>query len=84
MEGPKKFYETERGKILHYGIHEHNSGISILTGVLVLLKDMTEKGQQISKEDLDKYMEILDKGKKRCTDAIDYIYQEIKAKEDLG
>ncbi len=83
MEGPKKFYETERGKIIHHGIHEHNGGISILTGVLSLLKDSIEKGKQISKEDLDQYIEFLEKGKKRCTDAIDYIYNEIKAKEDL-
>jgi hypothetical protein len=84
MENPKNFYETERGKIIHYGIHEHNSGISILTASLEILKDKIEKNHQISKDDLIQYIGYLEKGKKRCTDAIDYIYQEIKAKEDLG
>jgi hypothetical protein len=83
MEGPKKFYETERGKIIHHGIHEHNGGISILTASLGILKDMIEKDHQISKDELIQYIGFLEKGKKRCTDAIDYIYNEIKAKEDL-
>ena len=49
MEKNKNFYETERGKIIHYGIHEHNGGISILTASLEILKDKIEKNHEISK-----------------------------------
>ena len=84
MEKNKNFYETERGKIIHYGIHEHNGGISILTASLEILKDKIEKNHEISKDDLIQYIGYLEKGKKKCMDAIDYIYKEIKDNENLG
>jgi len=76
------FWSTERGGILSHGVHDHNSGIAIIEGFIDILKYNTENDIQMTKEEILNYLSKIEKGTKRCTDSIDYIYKEIKTLEN--
>ena len=80
--GSNNFLNTESGRILYHGVHEHNSGITIIEGFLDILKYNTENDIQMSKEEILNYLSKIERGTKRCTDSIDYIYKEIKTMEN--
>lgn len=71
------FWQTPVGKILGYGIHEHSSGIGLIKTSVALLKKMKENGN-LTDDELTKYLDLIDKRSKKCVEAIDYIYTELK------
>lgn len=84
MEDQKlNFIDTERGKVIFHGIHDHNGGMGIIGGTLSLIKNSLESGEDIPKEVLLQYVDMMSKGIKRSQDSIDYIYSEIKRLENL-
>lgn len=73
-----EFWKTDIGKILSYGIHEHNGAISLISGNIGLCK------KYIELENTEKALECLERAKqaiKRANEGIDYIYIKLKEKE---
>lgn len=72
-----KFWQTEIGKKMMHGLHDHSSGLCSLRTSVSLMKLQKERGTFTldELEDRIKSMEIaLDK----CKDSIDYIYESVK------
>ena len=74
------FWNSENGKIISHGIHDHNSGLRYLRTYISILKIKIEKGENIKLEDIEK----LEKGLKRCRDSMDYIYIKFKEKYETS
>jgi len=82
-----EFFKTERGKILSYGIHEHNSGLGIAKNYISLVNILLEKEsiilsgdeetKKLFKDSILKIRESLNK----CQSSVDYIYENIKKLE---
>jgi hypothetical protein len=74
--------KEELNKLLMYFVHEHSNGLGLISNTLSLLKIMLERGQEITPEIIQKRIESLQIGKDRCRDAADYLYTQLKAKEN--
>jgi len=72
------FWKTPEGKILGHGIHEHNSGLGIISNYLKHLKYIIENDLEKDKDDLLKVLESIEKARIRCRESMDYIYTNIK------
>lgn len=70
------FWKTESGKIMGHGVHEHNSGMGFIINAVSFIRQEFDSGE-LTKENLDKYLDIILKGKKRSQDGIDYIYEKL-------
>lgn len=91
-----KFWNTDRGKILSYGIHEHNSGLGHISNSVSYIKNQIEQGtikivpnnenKRIAENDLKNFNNCLDrilKGREKCKDSMDYVYEEVKKIEKI-
>ena len=76
-----KFWDTKIGKILSYGIHEHNSGIALTKGNVALAIKMLKMPNHYTIDEVIERLEISKKHFKKCKDSIDYIYSEVKKLE---
>ncbi len=81
MSEKPNFYQTQVGRILAHGIHEHNSGMGFIVSAVNLIKSEHESGT-LTNEILEKYLDIIIKGKDKSTDGIDYIYEQLKSIEE--
>ncbi len=81
MSEKPNFYQTQVGNILAHGIHEHNSGMGFIVSAVNLIKSEQESGT-LTKEMLEKYLDIIIKGKDKSTNGIDYIYEQLKTIEE--
>lgn len=86
MDEKINFWKTDEGKILSYGIHEHNSGLGYINNSISLIKKLIERKQinitfkDIEIEDIfNRNFKMLEEGKIKCKESVDYIYKEIKA-----
>lgn len=79
-----RFWDTEEGKILSHGIHEHSNGQSLIINSVSIMKRLIENGNiRIEGEDSNiemftKSLDLIIKGKERNKEAIDYIYTKFK------
>jgi hypothetical protein len=90
------FWKTPEGKIMSYGIHEHNGGLANINHSVEFIKKLIQEGKiKIKGTDEieilnDKYIErfmaslerILD-GKDKCRDSMDYVYTKLKEIQGL-
>lgn len=74
----KKFWDTEEGKILMHGIHDHSHGLQYINSALSIIGRTLESEGELDVEELKKDLELIEKGRDKCKDSIDYIYKEIK------
>ena len=74
-----EYYKTEEGKLVHYLIHEHNNGMSIIGVNLRLLELRIEKGLDLK---LDEIINAIKNGMKKSSDGVDYLYTKLKEKHD--
>ena len=73
------FWKTKIGKILSYGIHEHNSGLGyIVNNIKLLEKDLLSEKPMFSKKEHKEMFESVRKGVEKSKKSIDYIYENIK------
>lgn len=76
-----KFYQTDLGKIMGKGIHDHNSGIGLIASYITFIEWNIEKGKIVineGKEELLKDLEHIKNARTRCRDSVDYMYSKIK------
>jgi hypothetical protein len=80
-----EFWSTPTGKILSYGIHEHNSGLGYIVNSVSIIKKLINNGSikldfedKESEEYFNKSIDRILLGKVKCRKSIDYIYEEIK------
>lgn len=88
MENKIDFWKTPEGKILSYGIHEHNSGSSYISSAVKIIQRMINIGliqanEEYMKDLLDQ-LDIILKGKEKQKESIDYIYSQFKSKYENG
>ena len=79
------FWKTPEGKIMSYGIHEHNSGLGYIINNLRYIELLIEKGHIEIKGTDENYMKDFNnsltkirEGKEKCKDSMDYVYTKIK------
>tara|TARA_R110000850_G_scaffold34024_1_gene92221 strand:- start:30292 stop:30561 length:270 start_codon:yes stop_codon:yes gene_type:complete len=79
------FWKTPEGKILSYGIHEHNSGLGYINNSLSIINTLIEQGGikiQFNDEESEKWfnnsLKRIKEGKVKCRKSMDYVYEEIK------
>jgi uncharacterized coiled-coil protein SlyX len=79
------FWKTPEGKIMSYGIHEHNSGLGHIINNLRYIELLIEKRHIEIKFNDEKYMKDFNdslvkirQGKEKSKDAMDYVYTKIK------
>lgn len=70
------FWKTESGKIMSHGVHEHNSGMGYIINAVSFISEEFDSGK-LTKESLDKYLDIILKGKIKSQDGMDYIYEKL-------
>lgn len=74
----KKFWDTEEGKILMHGIHDHSHGLQYINSALNVIMRTIEYEEELDVEQLKKDLELIERGRDRCKESIDYIYKELK------
>lgn len=74
----KKFWDTDRGKIIMYFIHEHANAECLIGSYLELMK----KDELISGY-INDYIEYIKVAIKRQRDAVDYLYTKLKELEKI-
>ena len=74
-----EYYKTEEGKLVHYLIHEHNNGMSVIGVNLKLLEMRMEKGLDLKLEEI---IENIKQGIKKSSDGVDYLYVKLKEKHE--
>lgn len=74
-----KFWDTEEGKILSHGIHEHSSGLGMIINELNYIELLTKK-EKITKNDYEISFNRIKDGRNKCKEAMDYIYNKFKEK----
>lgn len=79
------FWHTKIGKILSYGIHEHNSGLGYIISSLKYVETLEKQGDIVisfkddkTKERYYKSMALIRSGKEKCKTSMDYIYTKLK------
>lgn len=81
-----RFWDTEEGKILAHGIHEHSRGMSYIINSVAIIKALMMngsikfEGDDDSLAQFNKYLELILEGKKVSKDSIDFIYTKFKDK----
>lgn len=81
----EEFWKTDVGKILSYGIHEHNGGIGLIFNNFLFMKKQIEKGDiklEGDQQQIDWFLNCIEStltAKDRCKDAVDHIYKNIKS-----
>jgi hypothetical protein len=78
----KKFYETDRGKIVNNLVHDTVGGISLASGNLRLIQHALSN-ETFDKDELLSFIERGLNGCKRANEAIDFGYSKIKELENL-
>jgi len=73
----KRFWDTEEGKIVSYGMHEHGGATCNIGANIQLLQMRLEKGN-LSNEELKDRLEKMSNSLKKADDAVDYIYTKFK------
>lgn len=77
-----EFWKTPIGKILGYGVHEHSNGLAVMGTNLSILENKIKAGQY--PKELLGDVEAMRAALKRCREAMDYVYKNIKgANEDV-
>lgn len=74
-----EYYKTEEGKLVHYLIHEHNNGMSVIDVNLKLLEMRMKKGLDLKLEEI---IENIKYGIKKSSDGVDYLYVKLKEKHE--
>jgi len=69
--------DTEVGKIMYTSTHDHNSGLGYIKSALELIRS----NDDISKEDMLKYLSVIEKGATKCRESADYLYKQLEEKE---
>ena len=72
-----KFWETDIGKRLMRGIHDHNNGLCSLRTSVSLMKLQKERGT-FTLDDLEDRIKSMEIAMDRCKEGIDYIYKSVK------
>lgn len=72
------FWKTPEGKILSHGIHEHNSGLGILQNYIKWFEYSLKNNIEHSKEEQLKVLDSMKNAKTKCSESMDYVYEEIK------
>lgn len=75
-----KFWETDIGKKLMHGIHDHSSGLCSLRTSVSLMKLQKEKGT-FTLDELDQRIKVMEMAMDKMRDSIDYIYESVKENE---
>lgn len=76
-----KFWETKEGKIIGYVLHEHGNGMA-LTGIKLKMLELSYKDGTLTPEKFEEFMSDILKSMKRTNEALDYLYQKFKEKND--
>lgn len=76
-----EFYNTEVGKILAHGVHENNSSAGQILGLSRIIREES-RTKELSQEDLEKYLTMMETAVKKSQDGMDYVYSHIKALEE--
>ncbi len=71
------FWKTETGKIMGHAIHEHNSGMGYIVNAISFIKNEFKSGE-LTEEMLNKYLDIIVKGKEKSNTGMDYAYEKLK------
>jgi hydrogenase maturation factor HypE len=74
----EKFWKTEEGKIIMHGIHEHAHGLQYINSALNIIKRTIESDEPIDLEELKKDLELIERGREKCKESIDYVYKKLK------
>lgn len=72
-----KFWQTQNGKIISHGIHEHNGGLGLIVNNLELLKRYLQE-EPLNKENIEYCIHRINTGKEKCMEGIDYIYTKFE------
>lgn len=72
-----KFWQTNIGKKLMHGIHDHSNGLCSLRTSISLMKLQKERGT-FTLDELDERLNVMEQSLDRCKDSIDYIYESVK------
>ena len=73
-----KFSQTPNGKAIMYTIHEHGNGIGQIQMAQSLIKKKIDLGT-LNNEFLLEMMEVISRGCKRSNEAVDFMYESLKA-----
>lgn len=73
-----KFSQTHNGKAIMYTIHEHGNGIGQIQMAQSLIKKKIDLGT-LNNEFLLEMMEVISRGCKRSNEAVDFMYESLKA-----
>lgn len=65
-------------KVINHVIHEHNSGLSSISIALDLLTETLKNRHGEIFVDQIEQLKLIESGKKKCQEAIDYLYEEFK------
>lgn len=76
-----RFRDTEEGKIIFHGLHEHGGATCNIGANILLLKRKIEKGE-LSNEELEERLESMSRSLKKAEESIDYIYTKFKEKHE--
>ena len=71
----KQIKKDIRSVLLH-GMHDHGHGLSLISNYISLIRRKLEKENLLNGE-LLKYLEGLSKGKDRCKESADYMWNKI-------
>lgn len=78
-----KFWNSEEGKIISHTIHEHNSAIGLISGTVYYLRKIKDDGELLSDE-LEQRLDKIEEYLRRCKEAVDYAYKELKSIHDTN
>lgn len=66
-------------KVLDHAIHEHNSGLGYIANASYIISEiMKTKSIGEDNNEIIKQSDLIIRGKKKCQEAIDYLYTNIK------
>lgn len=78
---PKKFWDTDRGRIIGYLTHETNGASAVIGYWTKKIKNDAEQGKVTSNKQLLEIMSAILNSTKRINDSVDYTYEKIKKLE---
>jgi hypothetical protein len=71
-----KFWDTEIGKIMSHGLHEHNTVLGQIARSRYYIE---HKFDSLTKEQILIQINNIEEGKKKAQEAMDFIYEKLKA-----
>jgi hypothetical protein len=78
---PKNFYNTERGSVFGYLIHETNGSVGIIRYWNDKLKKSIEDNKPLPNEEILKITDSIQKSLNRIKDSVDHGYTKFKKLE---